>query len=365
MTKRKPAAPAANADWRTAHADNAAALELIPSEALPPPALLKKSKKKAALKPKAAAKAPARRKRKDPPATREMLDAMFRDWNESKVTADDYRIEVAANSLESKIGYRSLFRQMEEAVERKVAYYRGERGGPMSEADARDHAFGPCGDDESVRRKVNKLMAEDLGDLDFVEFMEVHVAAPRVAEGMWELLKEEARQEFASGHLASRKILPLGEMRTPLAVAQYIALRESFVDGSRTPTGAELALMDMLAQSYTQWQFWLKETVTRSRTPARNEDPEYSEWKARMREMDPKSFPGQRKEGEWWRPYLSDKLSIEHAAQEAERWNRMFLRTLKQLRDLQRFSPVMINNAGQVNIAADGGQQINLAKDGK
>ncbi|MDX2031597.1 MAG: hypothetical protein SF339_13055 [Blastocatellia bacterium] len=43
--------------------------------------------------------------------------------------------------------------------------------------------------------------------------------------------------------------------------------------------------------------------------------------------------------------------------QMADRFNRLFLRTLRQLRDLRRYSaPITINNPGQVNIAADGGK---------
>jgi hypothetical protein len=42
-----------------------------------------------------------------------------------------------------------------------------------------------------------------------------------------------------------------------------------------------------------------------------------------------------------------------------ERWNRVFLRTLRALRDFRRYAPtVMIQNAGQVNI---GSQQVNVA----
>jgi hypothetical protein len=363
MTKRKPPTTAA-ADPLTAHTSNALALEQVPSEASPPPARSKKSNKKAP-KPRAGAKPPTRRKRKDPPTIREMLDALFRDMNDTPFTPDDYKLEVASNSLESQIGYNSLFRQMEEAVGRRVAYYRSERGGPMSEEEALSRTFAPCKDDEAVRRKVNGLMPEAAEDLDFVDFYEVQFAAPRVAEGIWELIKEKARQEFASGHLGSKNIMPRGEMRTPLSVARYIGIRESFLDRSRPPSGVELALVDMLAQSFTQWQYWLEKTVTRSQTPERSEDPEYSRWKALQRELDPKKWPGERKEGEWWRPYLSEKQSIEHAAQEAERWNRIFLRTLKQLRDFQRYAPVLINNASQVNIAGDGGQQINLSKSGE
>ena len=38
------------------------------------------------------------------------------------------------------------------------------------------------------------------------------------------------------------------------------------------------------------------------------------------------------------------------------------MRTLRNMRDLRRYSvPVTINNPQQVNIAADGGQQVNVA----
>jgi hypothetical protein len=45
----------------------------------------------------------------------------------------------------------------------------------------------------------------------------------------------------------------------------------------------------------------------------------------------------------------------------ADRFNRIFMRTLRQLRDLRRYSPVTINNPNQVNIANDGGQQVNVS----
>ena len=57
---------------------------------------------------------------------------------------------------------------------------------------------------------------------------------------------------------------------------------------------------------------------------------------------------------------------VNQAADMADRFNRLFLRTLRQLRDLRRYSmPVMINNPEQVNIAADGGQQVNVNAKGK
>ncbi len=59
--------------------------------------------------------------------------------------------------------------------------------------------------------------------------------------------------------------------------------------------------------------------------------------------------------------YVSEQQDIEHAVQMADRFNRIFMRTLRQLRDLRRYSPVTINNPNQVNIAANGGQQVNVS----
>jgi hypothetical protein len=65
--------------------------------------------------------------------------------------------------------------------------------------------------------------------------------------------------------------------------------------------------------------------------------------------------------GTWQPPRLKASEYLERATQMADRYQRMFLRTLRQMRDLRRYSPpVIVQNAGQVNIAADGGQQVNV-----
>src|SRR5262245_14720423 len=63
---------------------------------------------------------------------------------------------------------------------------------------------------------------------------------------------------------------------------------------------------------------------------------------------------------------VGEQNAIEHAMQMMDRYNRLFLRTLRQLRDLRRYSvPITINNPQQVNIAADGGQQLNTVNNGE
>lgn len=64
----------------------------------------------------------------------------------------------------------------------------------------------------------------------------------------------------------------------------------------------------------------------------------------------------------WNPPRLTSQEMIESAMMMADRFNRLFLRTLRQMRDLRRYSlTVTINNPGQVNIT-EGGQQINAVK---
>jgi hypothetical protein len=53
--------------------------------------------------------------------------------------------------------------------------------------------------------------------------------------------------------------------------------------------------------------------------------------------------------------------SARETREEAERWDRVSVRSVRALRDLQLYTtPVIVNQGGQVNVAADGGQQTNL-----
>ena len=56
-------------------------------------------------------------------------------------------------------------------------------------------------------------------------------------------------------------------------------------------------------------------------------------------------------------------MATDQAVRLADGYNRQFLRVLRQLRDLRRYTPpVIVNNGGQVNVAANGGQQVNVTQ---
>lgn len=173
---------------------------------------------------------------------------------------------------------------------------------------------------------------------------------------MWEKLKREGRAEFESGHLAANISFPVGYMKQLWNIARYLGVRESFIADWKPKGGIEVAPIDMMAQNWFQWQYWLEQTVKRSKTKEQETHPDYAEF-LKQREQVYKEHGWT--DGYWSRPYVTEQQALEQAVQMADRFNRIFMRTLRQLRDLRRYSPVTINNPNQVNIATDGGQQIN------
>lgn len=285
-------------------------------------------------------------------------DALFEKWDEEEFTPEEYMLEVPVDSLESAVGYTSLFRQMHQGFIRRVAFYKTAEGGSLSIEEARAKAFHACSSKEEAKKEFRSMMRLPLESLNFVDLLELHRLAPRAAERLWENAKLEGQMEFLSGHLGANISFPEGYMKQVWNIARYLGVRESFIQDWKPTGGIEFSLIDMLTQAYFQWQYWIEQTIKRSQTRERAEHPEYSRWKAQRKE----EFRANGwEEGYWNRPYVSEQQALEHAVQMADRWNRIYMRTLRQLRDLRRYAPVTINNPNQVNIAADGGQQVNIS----
>jgi len=172
---------------------------------------------------------------------------------------------------------------MQRAYIQRVAYCRSNAGGSLSLDEARQEAFHTCTDEEEALKIFDSLMSLPLEHLNFVDLAELQSYSPRSAEWIWEKLKQEGRAEFESGHLATNITFPEGYMKGMWNIARYLGVRESFIDDWRPEGGIEVAMIDMMAQSYFQWQYWLEQTVKRSEIRERVEEPEYRNWK-RLRE---------------------------------------------------------------------------------
>jgi hypothetical protein len=162
---------------------------------------------------------------------------------------------------------------------------------------------------------------------------------PALGLATWERVKLAARDELETGHRAAAVF---DWDSSPWNRAQFLAIRESFREEWRPKGGVEDALIDVMAQCYAEWLSWMKEHFILSSS------------EGKMRELELK------REGHWAPPRVSVNATIEQAAIMIERYNRLFLRTLRALRDLRRYAPtVIVQTAGQVNVRA---VQTNVAQ---
>jgi hypothetical protein len=156
---------------------------------------------------------------------------------------------------------------------------------------------------------------------------------------LWTRVREAADDELESGKRGARVA---GENSEPYALARYLAIRDSFADQWQPQGGIESAMVEMLAIAYSLQMYW--STVAHDRA---------------LRVHDSQREALKRYEGGGWKsPYQSEADAIEQAHRLADGYNRQFLRVLRQLRDLRRYSPVVIQNAQQVNV---GHQQLNVS----
>jgi hypothetical protein len=205
--------------------------------------------------------------------------ALFDALDRKEFEPNDFNTGVAVDSLESAVGYGSLIRQMQEAFFDQVAFYRSEAGGSLSVDEARTRAFHACENEEEAKALFESLMSKPLPSVDFNSLGELYAAAPRVAERLWELIRSEGGAEFESGHLAANTMFPVPHMKQAWDIARFLGVRESFINDWSPQGGIEVALIDMLAQTYFQWQYWLEQVILRSETRPRAEHPDYVEWK--------------------------------------------------------------------------------------
>jgi hypothetical protein len=157
---------------------------------------------------------------------------------------------------------------------------------------------------------------------------------------LWARVRMAADDELESGKRGARVA---GENGDPFALARYLAIRDSFADQWKPQGGIESAMVEMLAIAYSLQMYWSEmahERATRSYDAQREALKRYEA-------------------GGWKSPYQSEADAIEQAHRLADGYNRQFLRVLRQLRDLRRYAPVIIQNAQQVNV---GNQQLNVSR---
>ncbi len=218
-----------------------------------------------------------------------------------------------------------LARLTSAAYRRFVAYYQQEGGRTAEEADALAR---------SPLRSTADAPSHEVGWYALNGLLD---ADPALAIAIWERVKRDAAGYVSEGYHISDAL----HYETPWQKAQFVSIREGFYAEWQPRGGVERALLDTLAAAYCAQTYWLAQTQQRAAT-----DP-----------IDPDT--ARRKGGYWTAPRISQAEALDQAAQMADRFNRLMMRTLRALRDLRRFTVVINNNGGQVNVAQ---QQVNAAR---
>jgi hypothetical protein len=160
---------------------------------------------------------------------------------------------------------------------------------------------------------------------------------PAAAMARWEEVKEAARGEVRTGQRAGRGVA--GVTPTCWGRARFLALRAELSDAWRPRDALEQLLIDQMA-AYQSWAWeWMWEFSA------------YAEL-ADLRETQP---PPRQAPSE--RVHMTALLAMEKAGELVERFQGLFLTTLRALQGLRRAGPVVVRRAGQVNVAH---QQVNV-----
>jgi hypothetical protein len=214
-----------------------------------------------------------------------------------------------------------------------VEFYKSEVGGAKSHADAVKETL-QC--HEWRRGYVEGLAVEEINWGHMAALAEVNTDD---ALNLWRRVREAADDELESGKRGAKVA---GDNADPYALAQYLAIRDSFADQWKPQGGIEMAMIDQLTISFSLQLYW--STVAHERV---------------MREHDRQREALKRFEaGGWKSPYQSEADAVDQAHRLADGYNRQFLRVLRQLRDLRRYAPIIVQNAQQVNV---GSQQVNVS----
>jgi hypothetical protein len=243
---------------------------------------------------------------------------------------------------------RSVLRELHSALVRHVIFYTKPEGGGMTMEEAIKKATEVM-DGPEVDNYYKNLTSMSVKSISWLSIDRLFRYDPEAAQTLWEGLKEQADLDFKSGHFAAQIFEKAEWQRDPWKRAHFIAVRDSFIEQFKPQGGIDYSMVDMLAVTFALWMYWTELHMYRSTTeamslPSKSEREHAEQYK-----------------GEWMPPRVHEQEAMDHAAQMADRWRRAYQATLRQMRDWRRYNvPVTINNPQQVNIAADGGQQVNV-----
>jgi hypothetical protein len=222
----------------------------------------------------------------------------------------------------------SLVRIFREEWRNSVSFYRSEKGGSLTLDEAVKQATRQV-DEQRAAEVFERVMTQSTEVTDFQDLHDLWTHSPEDAEFVWQQMKQEARREFMTGHLAATVFEPVDWMRSAWKRAKFLGVRDSFLDEYQPEGGVEVALIDTMAQAYFLQLHWTEEAVRRTNADPRRHSYEYQKWERYKREAAKAQM--WENTGYWEIPYASEVQLQEQAVKMADHFSRLFQRTVRQL----------------------------------
>ena len=180
---------------------------------------------------------------------------------------------------------------------------------------------------------------------------------PEQGREVWLKIKAEARQELATGVRAADALQGPIDSRRPWQRAQFLAIVDSLTRDLQPRGALEALMIQRMASTLELCLMWQKLAIERH---------ELEEWQAesKKREELGEMTPRQRERSRYLYGYLPPRLSKAEAIEQAflmgDRYERAFLRLVREFRNARRmFAALIVAEGGTVNVS-DGPQQVNI-----
>jgi len=185
--------------------------------------------------------------------------------------------------------------------------------------------------EQNAECREQRALSCEPSHFSWMDFYALSQRDPELGLQRWKEIKEAARQELQSGHRAA--IANEGTFSSSAwQRAQFLAIRDGLAADWEPHNGIERSLIDMLAQAYANQLFWQERMMCYACLESKTELMKTNSWAEH--------------------PRVSDAQAVDQAAQMVDRFNRVFMRSLRALRDLRRHAPSLVmRNVGQVNVA--------------
>jgi hypothetical protein len=286
---------------------------------------------------------------------------MHPDW--SKIQ------ELEKDSLEARwlLEKYPVIRELWRSQVRMTTYYMSAGGGKLSMAEAIKRATAELGE-KATEEEIKFLASRSVDAIDWDSIDRIYRSDPDYGQLVWEDIKGQALVDFKSGHYAAELFEGTDLQKSPWTRAKFVVVFQEMVEEYKPRGAIEHSMVQMVAVQFFLWHYWTKVHMQRATTEPRRESYDYEQWRKDRRQahmangfLETKGYSGQFIAGAWDVPYQTEAAAVLQALEMADRCRRAFHASVRALRDWRRYNvPVTINNPQQVNIAAEGGRQVNV-----